>query len=116
MHELSKVREGPKQWTWKIRSSNVDGYHCSGIMQSTQDLGIAGSHSERADCWEKEILQQTTHRLKLSTKSRVGGIQVTTSFPFHTPREIQSPSQTQNVGVGRIYKIRSIGDWAEIPR
>ena len=71
---------------------------------------------KRADCWEKEILQQTTHRLKLSTKSRVGGIQVTTSFPFHTPREIQSPSQTQNVGVGRIYKIRSIGDWAEIPR
>ena len=27
---------------------------------------------------------------------------MTTSFPFHTPREIQSPSQTQNVSVGRI--------------
>ena len=24
-----------------------------------------------------------------------------TSFSFHTPREIQSPSQTQNVAVGR---------------
>ena len=46
-----------------------------------------------------------------ATKNRVGGYSDATSFSFHTPREIQSPSQAQNVWEGQIY-------WrlAEIPR
>lgn len=76
----------------ETRSSNVDGYHYSGMICIAPKIWV---HTvTRADCWaEKKILdnEQLTDEIDESYPQRIGWggeIQMVTSFSFHTPREI----------------------------